>query len=523
MKQKVSRYIHECLGFDLVLEKPKDTNFGHFAAPVFFLAKEFRKSPNLIAIDLAKKLENESFFSKIEPIGGYINFTLSNDFLDDFAQNFLHFKPNKKNEKILVEFVSANPTGPLHIGHVRGGVFGDSLCRIGSFLGYDILSEYYINDAGHQMHLLALSIFLDAKEQILKQKVQFPQEYYRGEYIHDLANKACEKFGKEIFEDEKNLSILQEFGKNEMLNLIKQNLKSIQVEIKNFVSEKEIFQNWDKTLQKLKQNSAIYEEDDKIWLNSTKYHDEKNRVIIREDKRATYLAADIIYHENKFLRKFDTCINIWGADHHGYIQRVKASLEFLGYNSDKLEIILAQMVSLLKGGLPFKMSKRKGQYILLSDVVEEIGSDALRYIFLSKKCDTHLEFDLDLLKNTDSSNPIYYINYAHARINQVFEKSNFNKSDIKDIKLTNLNNDGKNLLFFALNLFEVLENAFNTRELQKVCNYLKDLSSMFHKFYNENKVIGSENEKELLKLFYITAFSIKQALNLIGINAKDKM
>ena len=528
MKKRVLSTLYKHLKKPIVLEKPKDKKLGHFATPIAFsLAKEFKKSPVLIADELAKIFKDEDIFESVQAIKGFINFKLSEDFLDEYAtwalKNEEKFGQDSKDEKILLEFVSANPTGPLHIGHARGAIIGDVLSRIGTHLGYKITKEYYVNDAGNQIYLLGLSIFLVGKEKILKEDVKWPDEYYRGEYILDLAKEASEVFGKEIFTDESFVPKLSDWAKDKMIELIKKDLKNVDIEFDNFVSEKELYKNWPKVLNTLEENGAIYKKDDKIWLKSTKFGDEKDRVVVREDGRPTYLAGDIIYHYEKFRRDYDRFINIWGADHHGYIARVKAAIKFLGFNPDRLEIILTQMVSLLKGGEPYKMSKRAGNFILMSDVVEDIGKDALRFIFLSKKADTHLEFDVDLLKKEDSSNPIYYINYAHARINSVFEKAGKKFEDVWDVKLKDLNEDAKNLLFISLLLPEIIEDAFEKRELQKVTDYLKSLASEFHKFYNEHKVIGSNEEDKLLKLFSAVGLSIRVGLRLLGIEAKRRM
>jgi len=251
--------------------------------------------------------------------------------------------------------------------------------------------------------------------------------------------------------------------------------------------------------------------------------DVKDRVVVREDGRPTYLAGDIIYHNDKFQREYDRYINIWGADHHGYIARVKAAIHYLGYDESKLEVILSQMVALLKGGEPYKMSKRAGNFILMSDVIEEIGSDALRFVFLTKKSDTHLEFDVDLLKQQDSSNPIYYIQYAHARINQIFEKSGKSVDDVINVHLKDLDEDSRNILFSSLLLHEVLEDSFESRQLQKLTEYLRNLAASYHQFYNKHKIVGSPNEAQLLKLSAMVATSLRVGLSLIGIEAKSKM
>ncbi len=528
MKKRVVETIKKHIEKDFVLEKPKDISFGHYATPIAFsLAKVYRKSPMIIADELSKKFENESIFESVNAVKGYLNFKLSDSFLNEYStfviKNEEEFAKDTQNESILLEYVSANPTGPLHIGHARGAVIGDSLYRIAKRLGYKIVSEYYINDAGNQIYLLGLSIYLAGREHIAKLEVQYPDEYYRGEYIIDLAKEAAKEFGEEIFQDEKNIEKLSSWGKDKMMELIKSNLQEVGISFDNFVSEKALYERWDEIFQILKQNDAVYEKDGKVWLKSTQYGDEKDRVIVREDGRPTYLAGDIIYHYYKFERGYDRYINIWGADHHGYIARVKAAVKFLGFDENRLEIILSQMVSLLKGGEPYKMSKRAGNFILMSDVVKEIGSDALRFMFLSKKSDTHLEFDVDILKKEDSSNPIYYIQYAHARINQVFEKSGKKPENVADTELKAMNEDEKNLLFTALLLPEILEDAFKTRALQKLTDYLKALAASLHKFYNEYRVLGSEKEDEYLKIFAVVAISLRLGLKLIGIEAKYKM
>jgi arginyl-tRNA synthetase len=360
-------------------------------------------------------------------------------------------------------------------------------------------------------------------EHILKEEIELPSEYYRGEYIVDLAYSAKEEFSEDIFRDRDNIKKLSDWGKDKMLLLINQNLKDANITFDNYVSEKSLYEHWEATLEKLKSNGALYEKDSKLWLKSSELGDEKDRVAVREDGRPTYLAGDIIYHDDKFQRGYDHYINIWGADHQGYITRVKSAVHFLGYDENKLEVLLAQMVSLLKGGEPYKMSKRAGNFILMSEVVEEIGSEALRFVFLSKKSDTHLEFDIEQFKQQDSSNPIFYIQYAHARINQIFEKAKKTPKDIYDVSLSNLDEDSKNLLFTSLLLPEVLDDAFHSRGLQKVPEYLKNLAALYHQFYNKHKIVGADDEDTLLKVSAMVAMSLRVGLNLMGIEAKKRM
>ncbi|QCT94219.1 arginine--tRNA ligase [Caminibacter mediatlanticus TB-2] len=539
MKKRVSEILKKHLGENPPINKPKQKEFGHYAVPIFKYAKENKQNPIEFAKNLCEKLKCDEFES-VEPLSGFVNIRLSDKFLDDFANRVLEEKENfakdEKKESILLEYISANPTGPLHIGHARGAIFGDALTRIGRHIGYKITTEYYVNDAGRQINLLGLSVYLAARE-ILGLNVVWPDEYYKGEYIKDLAKDAIEEFGEDYFK--KEVEIIQKDGKKEaefnddklslwakdkMLEEIKKDIKALNVTpFDNWVSERSLYKYWDEVRSILEKNNALYEKDGKFWLKSSEYKDEKDRVVVREDGRPTYLAGDIIYHWDKFKRGYDRYINIWGADHHGYIARVKAAIKFLGFDENKLEILLSQMVKLLKGGEPYKMSKRAGNFILVRDVVEDVGGDALRFVFLTKKADTHLEFDVDDLNKEDSSNPNYYVNYAHARIRSIFRNKNIDYDDVKNIELKNLNEDEKELLFLALQLPYVLEDAFSNREPHRLTNFLIDLASEFHKFYNKNKVIGSEKEEIRLKILAVVGSILKLGLSLLGITAKERM
>jgi len=531
LKQRVSALLREKFGREVVLEKPRDRSFGHFATPIAFsMAKELRKSPMVIAEDLASSFSNEiDVFSSVESVKGYLNFRLSEGFLNEYASwalaNSTEFAKQEKNQKILLEFVSANPTGPLHIGHARGAVYGDTLFRLAKHLGYDITAEYYVNDAGNQIDLLGLSIALYARENILNECVEYPESYYRGEYLEGLANGAIEKFGKEIFSDESRYKELALWAKDGVMEIVVDSLANLNIHFDTFVNESSLYNDWDRVMEKMAKNdeNAIYKNEDKIWLASEAKGDDHDRVVVREDGRPTYLAGDIVYHNQKFERGYEHYINIWGADHHGYIPRVNAAVEYLGYDSNKLETQLAQMVSLLKDGEPYKMSKRAGNVILMSDIVEEIGSDALRFIFASKKSDTALEFDISEFKAQDSSNPIFYIQYAHARIQTLLSKSDLTLEKINEASLTGLDENADILMFDALLLPEIVEDAFSSRQVQKLPDYLKALAASLHKFYYDCRIIGTDDEAKLLKLLLVVALSLKTGLSLMGIEAKNHM
>ncbi len=529
MQNIVKKHIDDVLEKEVVLEKPKDISLGHYATPVAFsLAKELRKNPMIIAEELAGKFTDSEMFESVSAVKGFVNFKLSNEFLSTQIKNALEAKEQfaagkTKNQKILLEFVSANPTGPLHIGHARGAIFGDALLKVGRYLGYDITSEYYVNDAGAQMDLLALSLYLAGREHILKKDVEYPEKYYRGDYLIDIARLCTEKYGKDVFEDATKEQELAQFAKDEVLALIKSDLLDLGIEFDNFVSEKSLYVNWDETKAVLEKNGSIYNKEGKDFIRSTDHGDDSDRVVVRENGVPTYLAGDIIYHKDKYDRGYDRYINIWGADHHGYIKRVNAAIEFLGNDSTKLEILLSQMVALLQAGEPYKMSKRAGTVILMSDITKEIGADALRFVFLTKKSDTHLDFDIETLKNKDSSNPVFYINYAHARINQLFAKAELSPNDVIDAPIDGVNQVAKDLVYESLLLETVLNEAFEKREMQKITEYLHSLSGSVHKFYNEYKIVGMNEQDQYLKILSMAALSIRTGLYVLGIKAKEVM
>jgi arginyl-tRNA synthetase len=479
----------------------------------------------IIADELASSFGESPEFSSVEAVKGYLNFRLSEEFLSEYAswalQNPSEFARQENDEKILLEYVSANPTGPLHIGHARGAVYGDTLYRLAKHLGYDITAEYYVNDAGNQIDLLGLSIQLHGRENLLDETVEYPESYYRGEYLDGLSRMAMEKFGVEIFHDASRQRELAMWAKDEVMKIIIKDLGDLNIHFDTFVYESTLYDDWDRVMQKM--GESVYEKEDKLWIKSESKGDDHDRVVVRDDGRPTYLAGDIIYHNQKFERGYDHYINIWGADHHGYIARVKAAIEFLGYDSEKLEVLLSQMVSLLKDGEPYKMSKRAGNVILMSDIVEEIGADALRYIFASKKSDTALEFDLAEFKKQDSSNPIFYIQYAHARIQTLLSKATVTQEEINAAELKNLGHNADTLLFDAMLLPEVVEDAFTSRQIQKLPDYLKALAASLHKFYYDVRMIGTADEAKLLKVMLVVALSLKTGLALMGIQAKDKM
>ena len=548
--KKDSNISQEKINLVIALEHPKDKRHGHFATPLCFtLTKILRTNPKVLAQSLQDffmqyDLDSNStkpfkkMFSSIEALNGYLNLTLTHSFLTYMLEVALQSpkdfaKGECKNTKILLEYVSANPTGPLHIGHARGAIFGSVLQRIGKRLGYDIKGEYYVNDAGSQIDMLALSVYNSAAKILNLESLS--GEVYKGEYIDSVAQDAIKHFGESFFRtaDSQKTDILQKIGlyaKDMMLEVIKENLASLSIDFDYFVSERELYARFDDTMKTLEAHNALLHQDGAIWLQSTLKGDEKDRVLVRDNGMPTYMAGDIIYHKDKFDRDYNHYINIWGADHHGYIARIKASIDFLGFDSNNLEVLLAQMVSLLKDGQPYKMSKRAGNFILIQDVVNDIGADSLKFVFLSKSLDTHLEFDVQDLSKEDSSNPVFYINYANARIHTLLEKSSLSLEDINKTDLSTLldsndflGQDSMQLILQSLGLFYVLNQSYEERALQKLCEYLKNLAKSFHTFYNAHRILQTEHEAGILKIFLLVSLSLTTGFNMLGIEIKTKM
>lgn len=538
MHCRVKDLLERILQTEVVLEHPKDRSLGHYASVVAFpLARVRKKAPKLIAEELVQTLsthpECQEVFSQIAPLNGYINFTLKEGFLNSLCDEALALgedfgKQPSKDESYYVEFVSANPTGPLHIGHARGAIFGDSFCKLARFLGYKVHSEYYINDLGVQIKTLGLSVFLRLKEKF-GDKVDYPDACYKGDYVYELAQMAKEHFNLESLEGVDEEALVAQFGdfaKGLMLAEIQETLANVGINMDGYVSEKAVFAKSAEVFQRLEASGGMYEEEGKLWLKSSVFGDEKDRVVRKADGDFTYLAPDIVYHDYKFQQDYHNYINIFGADHHGYVPRIKASLQFLGYDASKLKVLLVQMVALVKGGQPYKMSKRAGNFVLLQDVLQDMGKDALRFIFLSKKLDTHLDFDVASLQNTDSTNPIFYIHYANARIHTMLDKFAQKGGSLEEVRqsaLLDLPPAGQNLLFNALNLPKVLQGAFNDQELQKICDYLKALAADLHSFYNAHRILDTPQELPYLKLCLMVSLSLTIGLNLLGIEAKKKM
>lgn len=531
--------IEEGTEFNIHIEVPKDKSKGDFATNLAMqLTKLAKKPPRDIAQAIVDNLETEGTdIEKVEIAGpGFINITVRKNFLADIIkavneQGENYGRSNAgKGEKIQVEFVSANPTGDLHLGHARGAAFGDSLCNVLDFAGYNVSREYYINDAGNQINNLAYS--LEARyKQALGLDAEMPEDGYYGQDIIDIAKQLVEKYGDSILEksDEERFVFFRDNGLKLELEKLKRDLENFRVSFDVWYSERSLYENGkiDHALNKLKENGHVYEQDGATWFRSTTFGDDKDRVLIKSDGSYTYLTPDIAYHEDKIQRGFDKLINIWGADHHGYIPRMKAAIEALGYDRDKLEVEIIQMVQLYKNGEKYKMSKRTGNAVTMRELVEEVGLDAVRYYFVKTACDSHMDFDLDLAVSESNENPVYYAQYAHARICSILrsaEEQGF-KTSLENLHL--LTDEKSEEVLKKVGTFpQVVAEAAKHRTPHRIANYIQELASSFHSFYNAEKVLNPDN-KELtearLALIQTVRVTLANALRLIGVSAPEKM
>jgi arginyl-tRNA synthetase len=522
------------------IEVPPDESLGDLSTPVSMsLSKTLKKSPREIAKEIVDSIKDETTFEKIDIAGpGFINFTFSKEYLYSELKNLLKDKTGflrediGKGRKVQIEFVSANPTGPLHLGHGRGAATGEALSNLLQAAGYKIKREYYINDAGKQVRLLGLSVFA-RYQQSFGAEYPFPDEGYRGGYIDDIT--------KEIIEKEKEKFIRADFNKvsdffieysyKMMLSSIEKDLKDFGITFDTWQSEKELYIKGDveRTIKDLKTKNLIYEKDGAVWFKAMSFGDDKDRVIIKKDGEFTYFTSDIAYHRKKVEKKYDELINIWGSDHHGYIPRLKAVIEALGYPKEKLKILLVQMVTLLRGGKPVQMSKRAGEFVTLREVMDEVGVDTTKFIFLTRRPDSHLEFDLDVVKSQTSENPVFYVQYANARINSIFnhaQETGLSTERIYDADFRLLSNPEetkiiKKLLFYTT----IFEDAANTHEPHRITFYIQELSGLFHPYYNKYRVIDNDFNLSRSRLALCEAIRIvlQDGLEILGISIPEKM
>ena len=541
-----------------------DLKKGHITSNVCMVAASILKlNPKNLAEDLKTRLEKIDKFANVEVAGpGFVNISLNRE---DFVSTIEFINKNKdsfgssaigKKNKVQIEFVSANPTGPLHVGHGRGAAYGDAIGRILESTGSIVEKEYYVNDAGRQIDILTASVIL----RLIKNDISnyFPANGYKGEYIdeigkkldkkvkiHDfksLSIKSCEDPEEEIdniiHELEKlnnnSWNLIKKFSLKEIVKSIEDDLKAFNVNFDKWFYESSLGKIGDDSsdialsVNKLIKDGHAYEKDKAIWLNTDISGDDKHRVLVRDNGKATYFASDVAYHKNKIDRGFDKLINVWGADHHGYIKRIEASIENLGSNKNKLAVKLVQFANLFKDGKKVKMSTRSGEFFTLKNLIEDIGSDAARFYYLSKQADQHLDFDLDLAKSDSKENIFYYIQYAHARIVSLEEKALDKFSEIKRNIKSISSGDYKecdNLIHEISKFPDIVNKSANTLQPHVIIYYLKDLSQLFHSFYNDNHVLSEseENMQSILECLIAVKQVISNGLNLLGITPMQKM
>ena len=547
--------------YSLIMEKPKNPEFGDFAVNVSSLARSAKIAPPMIANAIVKHLSNQDY--SVSVVGGFINFKIENSLLANAVAEVLAKKENYgrpenvSTEKILLEYVSANPTGPFHIGHGRWAAMGSALANLLKFYGHEVYQEFYINDAGSQINKLGNSLKIRVKQE-LGENVDFPTDeierknYYPGDYLVPVAKKflaekiADVKSGADV--DALDVKIFSDFAKKEMEACQKKLLEEFRVHFDNFYSELDLHKSGkvEESYKELVSKGMLYEKEGAMWFKSSEFGDDQDRVIKKADGSNTYLTADIAYHIDKLRRGYDRLINIWGADHHGYVARVKASIEALGYDPNKLEVLLGQLVNLVVNGEEVRMGKRKNM-VTLDDLIEEVGIDATRYWMEMRNIDMTLDFDIELAKRSTDENPVFYVQYAYARVcsilrNAVNERLNAETGEKTPAPMTQaelddlINNFDKDIilktadsaktLILKLEEFKsVIVLSAQNRTVYTICRYVQELAAEFHSFYNSNRVICDDKElmKSRLALMVAIKTTLKNALDILAVSAPEKM
>ena len=552
------------------IDHTKDNSHGDYATNIaLMLSKQAKMSPVELAKIIIDQFEQKNFIKKIEIAGpGFINFFISQESSSSIVNEILAqaasygFSDIGQGKKVLLEYVSANPTGPLHVGHGRGAAYGATVSNLLRNAGFIVDNEYYVNDAGRQMDILTVSIYLRYLT-ICGEDLRFPDNGYQGQYINDIAQGIYETSGQKfhlksdlVFENvcrdgteggdkevhidqliEKAKSILGdgfkavfEVGIESILSGIKNDLAEFGVVFEKWFSEQSLIDSGlsESCISKLKDSKNLYEKDGALWFKTTNFGDEKDRVVVRDNGNHTYFASDIAYHLEKLDRGYDKIINVWGADHHGYIPRVKASIEALGHNSDKLEILLVQFANLYRGGSKVQMSTRSGSFVTLEDLRAEVGNDAARFFYILRKSEQHMDFDLDLAKSKTNENPVYYIQYAHARICSVFKQADEKELelDVSQANLSLLTEEIEKDILRELSRFRsVLESSAIQYEPHQLAYYLRDLSNHFHSYYNACKFIVDDKNLTQSRLALINATQqiLKNGLSILGVGAPESM
>ena len=578
LQDLIKKCIQDLISKGILIEMPpnvrldhtKDNSHGDYATNIaLMLSKQAKMNPVDLAKIIVDQLEDSSFINKIEIAGpGFINFFISDESSSSVVSEIIDQEALYgsseigQGKKVLLEYVSANPTGPLHVGHGRGAAYGATISNLLRAVGFKVDNEYYVNDAGRQMDILAVSIYLRYLS-LCGENLRFPDNGYQGQYIKDIAQVIYESSGEEFYKKldlifanvskdgseggdkeshidgliENSKSILGDsfraifqVGIESILGGIKSDLSEFGVVFEKWFSEQSLIDTGlsESCITKLKESQKVYEKDGALWFKTTNYGDEKDRVVVRDNGNHTYFASDIAYHFDKFERGYDKIINVWGADHHGYISRVKASIDALGHSPDKLEILLVQFANLYRGGSKVQMSTRSGSFVTLEDLRKEVGNDAARFFYILRKSEQHMDFDLDLAKSKTNENPVYYIQYAHARICSVFRQANEKEMEV-DHSQANLSllTEGieKNIIKELSRYKSVLESSAIQYEPHQLAYYLRDLSTHFHSYYNACKFIVEDKQltQARLSLIHATRQILINGLSILGVSAPESM
>jgi arginyl-tRNA synthetase len=526
---------------EIIVEEPKDEKLGDFATTLAMqLARSEKKNPTVIAEMICGFLNDgaDSIESAAVAGPGFINIKMSADFFRsrlkeailqgrEFGQSDVGQK-----KKVLLEFVSANPTGPLHVGHGRGAAVGHALSCLLKMAGFQVSTEYYINDVGNQMNTLGRSTWLRYQE-LLKKKVEFPGDGYKGDYIKDIAQAVIDKDGSSHLDkqDEDALTFFRKFSKDSILEGIRNDLKEFRVEFDRWFSEASLDEgdSVNRAIDWLRDKGFVYEKDGATWVKTSQFQDDADRVIIKQGGERTYFCSDIAYHKNKVDRGYDLILDLWGADHHGYVPRMQSVLQAMGYDQELFKVLLVQFVSLKRGGQKVSMSTRSGEFETLADVVAEVGVDATRFFFLMRSSDSHLDFDLDLAKKESPENPVYYIQYAHARICSVFRTAKEQEVPAPDLAAVDLSllkeAEEFALIKKILSYPACVEKSALSLEIHRIAFYLQELVSIFHSYYKQHRIVTGNRELTLARLLLLDCLRnvIASGLGILGVSAPAKM
>jgi arginyl-tRNA synthetase len=522
----------------IITEIPKEEEFGDYSSNIaFLLAPKLRKSPQEVARLVIGAMNAVELCDKVEPAGkGFINFFVRDDVWRKalkkvLAEGIDALLPDVgRGTRVLIEFVSANPTGPLHIGHGRGAAVGDVLARVLRKAGYEVVTEYYVNDAGRQIETLGESTYARWR-QILGGDVSYEDRFYQGDYVTELAKEILAAKMTVPPEPKEAVRFMSQFSGEKIMNSIITDLAHFDVRFDSYFRESTLYSDGavDQTLNEFREKGFAYEKDGAIWFTTSLLEGDEDRVLVKSDGEKTYFASDIAYHRNKFSRGFNLLIDIWGSDHHGYIPRMKAAVEALGRHKDSLKVLLIQFVTLLKEGKPVGMSTRSGQFTTLREVLNEVGTDAARFFFLMRKSDAHLEFDLDLAKKTSNENPVYYVQYAHARMASIFRNAvdegiNLKSLDEADLTLLTMKEE-MSLIKKMLHFTDVIEGGARSLEPHRIAFYLLDLVGGFHSYYNKARVLGEDRRLSLARLALLKVLQtvIQSGLETLGVSAPERM